>query len=264
MKKKETYSLADPAFYESPHLMNSEGHLFGVALRNPPEGCERLHRDLWITMVSPARPLPIQGWKIHVSACPGNAEKVLETVWSYAVSRGLTFKFLPDRFSFFALNGKGASRESGGKAATLYPADDRELQRALEELSLLLDGEPGPYILSDARWAGGPLNVRCGGITAGTCLTEDGELRLAIEDQDGVLVPDRREPFFELPSWVRPPGVLAPHLAARRGTGELDRLPYRILRALHFSNGGGVYLAVRRSDGRRVVLKEARPLAGLG
>ena len=40
-------------------------------------------------------------------------------------------------------------------------------------------------------------------------------------------------------------------------------LPYRIEKALHFSNGGGVYAGTDTRDGRRVVLKEARPHAGL-
>lgn len=39
---------------------------------------------------------------------------------------------------------------------------------------------------------------------------------------------------------------------------------YQIREALHFSNGGGVYRAERLSDGAVVVLKEARPHAGLG
>jgi hypothetical protein len=45
-------------------------------------------------------------------------------------------------------------------------------------------------------------------------------------------------------------------------------LPYADIKALHFSNGGGVYLATRRSNAPddtqpKVVLKEARPWAGL-
>lgn len=43
----------------------------------------------------------------------------------------------------------------------------------------------------------------------------------------------------------------------------MDDLPYRIDRALHFSNGGGVYAGVDRATDEPVVLKEARPHAGL-
>jgi tRNA A-37 threonylcarbamoyl transferase component Bud32 len=42
-----------------------------------------------------------------------------------------------------------------------------------------------------------------------------------------------------------------------------DEFPFEIERALHFSNAGGVYLAVDRRIRQRVVLREARPLAGL-
>ena len=37
----------------------------------------------------------------------------------------------------------------------------------------------------------------------------------AIEDPAGDLVPDPRSPAFTVPAWVRMPGFLAPHLAAR-------------------------------------------------
>ncbi|MFD2122422.1 hypothetical protein ACFSNO_27530 [Streptomyces cirratus] len=38
---------------------------------------------------------------------------------------------------------------------------------------------------------------------------------------------------------------------------------FRATRALHFSNGGGVYVATDTRTGGSVLLKEARPLAGL-
>jgi len=52
------------------------------------------------------------------------------------------------------------------------------------------------------------------------------------------------------------------HLAARNSATTTD-LPYRRERALHFSNGGGVYADVDTRSGDQVVLKEARPHAGL-
>jgi hypothetical protein len=75
-------------------------------------------------------------------------------------------------------------------------------------------------------------------------------------------LPDRRDPSFQVPEWVTLPEFLRPHLQARNTTTVGD-LPYRIEKALHFSNGGGVYAGTDTRDGRRVVLKEARPYAGL-
>jgi len=71
-----------------------------------------------------------------------------------------------------------------------------------------------------------------------------------------------RGPVFTLPEWVTLPSFLAPHLAARNAV-TLKDLPYQIDQALHFSNGGGVYAGTDSRTGDRVVLKEARPYAGL-
>lgn len=75
-------------------------------------------------------------------------------------------------------------------------------------------------------------------------------------------MPDRRGATFEIPHWVTLPDCLGPHLAARNAA-TVDELPYAIKGALHFSNAGRVYLGSDRRTGEQVVLKEARPYAGL-
>ncbi len=84
----------------------------------------------------------------------------------------------------------------------------------------------------------------------------------AIENPAGELVPDPRSPVFTVPPRVHLPGFLTPHLAARNSM-TIAGLPYRVEHALHFSNGGGVYAGVDERTGERVILKEARPHAGL-
>jgi len=203
-----------------------------------------------------------QGWKIHVSAGLGNAERVLERVWEYCTGRDICFKYLRGKVSLLMRNAKYAPRGGSGKFITIYPAGDAEFGLILAELDLLLSGETGPYILSDLRYGDGPLYVRYGGFTERYCEDDDGELVAAIEDGEGRLVPDRRGPVFAVPGWAELPGFLAPHLEASKAATMAD-LPYRIEEALHFSNGGGVYLATDIRTGEKVVLKEARPFAGL-
>lgn len=84
----------------------------------------------------------------------------------------------------------------------------------------------------------------------------------AIEDDTGTLVPDRRDPVFHVPSWVTLPDFLGPHLAARNATST-DEVPYRIEKVIHFSNGGGLYVGRDVRTDTQLVLKEARPHAGL-
>ncbi len=166
------------------------------------------------------------------------------------------------RLAVLMRNAKYASRSASGKAVTIYPADEAACERILRELDAELAGEPGPYILSDLRYGTGPLYVRYGGFTERLCLDSRGEMAPAIENPAGDLVPDLRSPVFTMPEWVRLPEFLAPHLAARNSVAVTD-LEYDLTGALHFSNGGGVYTATDKRTGERVILKEARPHAGL-
>ncbi|NJP99622.1 class III lanthionine synthetase LanKC [Streptomyces zingiberis] len=268
---------ADRTFYDAPHRLaagngNAGSAPEGAAViaasryehagREAPEGWQRHSAGDWLAFRPKETRLPAQGWKIHVSACLDNAEKVLTKVWDHCVERGVAFKFIPSRYLLHTRNAKYADRGASGKFITVYPRDEREFETLATDLGELLDGEPGPYILSDLRWGAGPVYVRYGSFTERHCYDDQGVLRPAVENGEGRLVPDRRDPAFHLPDWVDPPPCLAPHLDARRATSTAD-LPYRIEKALHFSNGGGVYAGTDTRTGEKVVLKEARPHAGL-
>ncbi|GCB95680.1 serine/threonine protein kinase [Streptomyces noursei] len=257
---------ADRQFYDAPHRVAGDpaGRTapYAVLSRELPDGWQRHRAGDWLAFRPLDRELPAQGWKIHVSACLDNAERVLAKVWDHCVPRSVAFKCIPSRYLLHMRNAKYADRGASGKFLTVYPADTEQCGVLAEELSTLLAGEPGPYVLSDLRWGAGPVHVRYGAFTERYCHDEHGDRRPAIEDDRGTLVPDLREPAFRPPAWVPLPDFLAPHLAARDATTVAD-LPYTIERALHFSNGGGVYVALDRRTQRRVVLKEARPHAGL-
>lgn len=189
-------------------------------------------------------------------------ETILEHVLGYCVPRDIPFKFIRSKQLLLLRNGKYAPRGSSGKFVTIYPRDDDQLHVILTELGQALEGQPGPYILSDLRWGEGPLFVRYGGFAERYCLGASGELELAITDDSGSLVPDHRGPTFQTPTWVPMPDFLVTHLEARNKATVGD-IPYRIEAALHFSNGGGLYSGVDERTGEEVVLKEARPHAGL-
>ncbi|MDQ3871899.1 MAG: class III lanthionine synthetase LanKC [Chloroflexota bacterium] len=261
-KGHELYCMADPDFYDSPTLARAGVVDFEVARSEVPEGWDRHILEDWLVYKPRDQVLPLQGWKIHVSACLDNAEEILTAVWDYCVPRRVSFKYIRSVEDLFLRNRKYASRGSSGKFITIYPADESQLEVVLTELGAILDGRPAPYILSDLRWAKGPLYVRYGGFAERYCVGPNGELELAIEDESGKLVPDERSSTFQVPPRVALPECLLPHLEARNNT-TVEGLPYRIESALHFSNGGGVYAAVDTETEERVVLKEARPYAGL-
>jgi hypothetical protein len=261
-KRYELFCLADPLFYDTPNGSRAARRSFAAADRVMPPGWTRAQINEWQAEMPPGNPIPAQGWKIHVSAGHDNAERVLGQVIDYCVPREISFKFLRSPLALHIRNAKYAPRGASGKLATIYPKDDADCQRILAELDGRIGGEPGPYILSDLRYGRGPLYVRYGSFTERYCQDASGELVPAMEDASGQLVPDPRPPVFTVPAWIALPAFLAPHLEARNAV-TFKNLPYRIERALHFSNGGGVYQGSDSRTGESVVLKEARPYAGL-
>ncbi|QFZ20253.1 class III lanthionine synthetase LanKC [Saccharothrix syringae] len=251
------HCLADPDFYDSTERWDDSAARFPLADRERP-GWRRLRERLWVSFTPEHAAVPEQGWKVHVSAVPGNAEHVLSVVAGHCFRHGLTFKFLRSRLALQLAGSKYADRASSGKFCVVYPPADR-LERTVSELDAALAGQPGPYVLSDLRWRRGPVYLRYGAFSPRYFLDDAGDPVPALTDPAGRPVPDDRVPVFRVPGWAPVPPFLAEAIA-RRDAGEF---PYRVLRPLHFSNAGGVYLADEPVTGRRVVLKEARPHAGL-
>src|SRR5688572_24271148 len=184
----DAFVMADPIFYDVLHARQAEGSPFAVAQRELPTGWERKEQDDWLVFDPGDATLPAQGWKIHVSACLDNAERVLAKTWDYCVPRGIEFKFLRSHAALLARVSKYAPRGYSGKLVTIYPPDDAACETILRELGELLDGEPSPYILSDLRWGAGPLYVRYGAFANRFVVSDGGQLVGAIADDTGTLV----------------------------------------------------------------------------
>ncbi|MEU5977069.1 class III lanthionine synthetase LanKC [Streptomyces sp. NPDC047315] len=264
------YCQTDGDFYDAPlrhaDADTPDAALYEAARAPVPDGWETTRSGDWLSYLPTGLALRPQGWKIHVSAAIDNAESVLRRVHAHCLERGVPHKFVPGPRLLKLRNAKYADRAGSGKFITVYPRDDTDeasFPQLCQDLAALLAGEHGPYVLSDLRIGEGPVHVRYGAFAARYCLGADGRLVTAIADPDGTLVPDPRGPRFTLPQWVTPPAFLRPHLEARAAVGTTD-MPYEIQGALHFSNGGGVYRARSTRTGETVVLKEARPHAGLG
>ncbi|MFE0022410.1 class III lanthionine synthetase LanKC [Amycolatopsis sp. NPDC059021] len=257
----EAFCFADPLFFDEQRETGSSDDDFARLLPLPAGGWSERRHGVWRILHPDGLRLPSQGWKIHVSAGLDNAARVLARVHEYCLDRRISYKHLRSRMILLAQNAKYAPRSGSGKLITIYPDGDNQLKRVLDELSAELDGETGAYILSDLRYGAGPLYVRYGGF-AEQWVEHGGKRVPAIRKPDGTLIPDERTPTFSVPDWVKIPPCLA-ESAADRAKGDPDQFPYRVTSSLHFSNGGGVYLANRKADGEQVVLKEARPYAGL-
>lgn len=256
----EAFCFADRYFFDvQGNPDNVREDEFSSQIEPLPDGWGTETRDVWLVARPVGGELAGQGWKAHVSATPSNAVEVLRITRDYCVEHAVAFKYLRTSSILLARNSKYAARQASGKFITIYPDAD-DLHKVLVELTERLRGVEGPYILSDLRYGPGPVYVRYGAFLEQWTNDGDGNRVPAIRRPDGVLVPDERRPTFNVPDWVTLPTFLAPHLAARRAPAAF---PYRVLSSLHFSNAGGVYLAEPEGGGKPLILKEARPHAGL-
>ncbi|MER7698923.1 MULTISPECIES: class III lanthionine synthetase LanKC [unclassified Streptomyces] len=261
-QQTQLYCLADRTYYDTPARLRDTGTRFPLDSAPPPEGWRRAPAGLWTSLLPQRGEPAAQGWKIHVSTVPEEAEATLRDTTRVCLAHGVPFKFLRSEQALLLMSGKYMSRSGAGKFLTLYPPDETVFLRVLDELTRALAGRRGPYILSDLRIGDTPVHVRYGAFTARWCRDADGERVPALRHPSGELVPDERGVVFRVPSWVTVPEALRPHLAARAAAGDAA-FPYTVTEALQFSNAGGIYLARHRETGRRVVLREARPHCGL-
>ncbi|WP_244996305.1 class III lanthionine synthetase LanKC [Paenibacillus woosongensis] len=203
-----------------------------------------------------------QGWKIHVSATMENAQQILADISQVLIERKITFKHLLNKTYLHSINSKNGNRISSGKFITIYPPTDEEFYQLLHILyDKVKDQENGPYILSDKCWKNSNIYYRYGGFVK--ISNEKGEF--CIKDPTGQLIPDNRTPYYQAPEFVKDFDQfleLNNHFSdANENNPKFKQ--YKFQNALRFTNGGGIYIAERNEDKRKVVIKEARPKVGL-
>jgi class III lanthionine synthetase len=204
--------------------------------------------------------LPLQGWKVHVSATPSNGEAILRDVATIALTDGVPFKFALDENMLSLIGSKGWYRGGSGKFMTIYPPSLEVFERLLERLYSTLRSYTGPYILSDKRFKDCQvLYYRFGGIRPNERLEITGQKTAILISPDGEAVPDTRTPYFAPPPWATDP-FAAEEIQSQPSEEQitLNAGKYVVKRVLAFSNSGGVYLAEDRESGTEVVIKEAR------
>lgn len=218
----------------------------------------------WRYCVQKNAEMPNQGWKIHISCNSPEAQLMLDTVAPILFNEKVDFKFVCSKMEIDLKNSKYGDRSASGKFVTVYPTNEKQFIKLLNLLDMAtMHIKKGPYILSDKRWKDHNVYFRYGGF-AQMFVTVNGEKQLAIENENGELIPDVRSATYVLPDFVKEPAEIVEMDKERE---ERENLPskldaYVITEALHFSNGGGVYLA-NDQQGNEVIIKEGRPNAAI-
>ncbi|ASB92073.1 class III lanthionine synthetase LanKC [Bacillus subtilis] len=254
-------SSTNNSFYTKPDIPNRESALY---ISNIPNNYETIKENHWIHIMNKDYELPMQGWKIHISTTIDSAEKTLEIVSNILFAYKVSFKYVKSLWELSIKNSKYSDRSSAGKFITIFPSNEEVFLNLLKILSRQLDTLPkGPYILTDKRWYDSNVYFRYGAFI-GMYFYEDNKKVYAIQSPSGDLVEDSRSPHYSIPEFITEPAPiremdnkLENELAEPTPLDDIE-----VIHAIHYSNGGGVYLALDKLD-KKVILKEGRPNIGL-
>lgn len=255
MKNPVTYTIADPHYYAPLDTAPRRGRTLAPTSR--PDDWTATAHDVWTSWSRPGLRLADAGWKVHVSARPERLDAVLDTVAELCFEQDVAFKHLSATLFFTVMHAKHARRSQAGKFIAAYPSTADASRELMERLAEALDGEEGPYILSDRRFRDAKVVFyRYGAYRHLGRLRPDGTRQPLVPDATGRLVEDVRGVRFHLPAGISDP-FLEPEPASRAGgTPPFHGFTFR--KALQHSNAGGAYRAVEDATGRTVFIKEAR------
>jgi len=204
--------------------------------------------------------IPNQGWKIHISTHITQATETLNIVANILYKEKVSFKHVISNKNLKHMYSKSGDRLSSGKFITIYPKDINQFEKLLNIIGSALENMlPGPYILTDEQWKNSNVFYRYGAfISIKNEYNED-----CIFDSKGNKVVDVRAPFYYVPDFVEVPEFLKNEQENDLDNTEENKLnEYEIEKSLLYSNSGGIYLAKRVRDGKKVIIKESRNAIG--
>lgn len=252
------YAMADPDYYAPVDSIAEQGRVYSPS--KVPGDWHSTARDMWRTWRRAGQQVVDQGWKVHVSARGERVAEVLDVVAAECFARDIPFKHVATALHLMLLQHKHASRVQSGKLLVAYPSDAQAARSLMEALATRLEDEEGQYILTDRRFGDSKVvHYRYGSFTPRRRLVSDGTAVPLLRGADGELVPERRNPRFELPAGIVDPFVVE----SASDEGDTDFKGFAFESVLRHSNAGGTYAGRHVDTGRKVFIKEARDHTGL-
>ncbi|MFI1714761.1 class IV lanthionine synthetase LanL [Streptomyces litmocidini] len=218
--------------------------------------------DTWSYLNDPRMPAMEHGWKLHVSARPGELDAVIRLVLPVLSRHVCHAKFARDPETLRRLNSGSVSAGAVGKAITVYPVAGAVVEVARELVAVLRDRE-GPRIVSDRQVdPRAPVYYRYGPFTGDYRTGRSGRLESIMTGPDGRIFDGLAVGRYRCPPWAEDP------FAAGSGPGDEPSAPgfgggrYTLTAGIARAARGNVYRAVDRTLGRPVVVKQARAFVG--
>ncbi|MER6298014.1 class IV lanthionine synthetase LanL [Kitasatospora sp. NPDC001539] len=211
--------------------------------------------DTWSFLNDPRMPAMEHGWKLHVSARPGELEAVVALVLPVLARHVCHAKWAGDPEILRELNSGAKSAGSVGKAITVYPAPGTVVALA-DELVAVLRGREGPPVVSDRRVdPHAPVYYRYGPFTGDYRTGRSGRLESVMTGPDGQLFDGLAGASYRRPPWAEDPFE---HRARPRTGAGLGGGRYLVTGGIARKPQGNVYRALDRATRAPVVVKQAR------
>ena len=105
-KLHQQYLAFNKEFYESASKYHPTSEQIKLIYKDIPLNYVYNYENLWFYLQPQHLDLPLQGWKIHISAITENKSEILKTVAKICFSKNLSFKFLADEIDFRILANK--------------------------------------------------------------------------------------------------------------------------------------------------------------
>lgn len=253
------YTFGDKDFFSLPSELGADKEYSEVITSLLSKDWTVKRHNIWLAAAPLDVEIPLQGFKIHVSATEEEAIEVIRKTVQVCMDYKAAFKVICRKDLANQMASKSTGRSGSGKLITIYPVNFDSFKAMIHDLYLATKDNNGPYILSDKRYKDSKVvHYRYGGYKLIPRPKPDGTADACLIQPDGTLVKDEREAFYSLPSWIDEPFN---DEALSEDDSEIKPLAgrYQISEAFSFSNSGGVYKATDLATGETVVVKEARP-----
>lgn len=221
--------------------------------------CTATPRQLWLYARNRHGMMPSHGWKLHVSASPVDARRILEQALPVLFAEDATFKVCASSDALLYLNQGQGGLSQVGKFITVYPNSDEQAVRLALALDKATHGLRAPDVLSDRALNPNSLvHYRYGTFHKQHMHTKLGSIVSAYRTPDGDMVQDYRTPFYKSPAWAVDPFDAAGAAAPPRQPVRLVGNRYVIIAPLKESPRGVIFDAVDTVKPRRCIIKYAR------
>ena len=154
MNDESMFALLDPQFWVPSSRRAPRPNSAQLAGRILPEtGWTSVSQGVWTYYEPQGWSGVKQGWKLHVSATPANAQTVLERVATVARDHPVAFKFASGPAVLALMLSKNWPRE-GAASSSPFIRPTRPRSSGWRPPGQATEGLDGPYILSDRRVPG--------------------------------------------------------------------------------------------------------------